>query len=84
MLAKKQVWLIKFCLVVIMLAAIVILPQSVSSFWRGMLFITYFFLLTILNYYAEHNTGFLKKRRDNLLFELVLNGVLFLVLCYVT
>lgn len=82
MFAKKEIWYIKLCLTLLMLAVIILKPAFVYSFWRGMLIVGSYLLLSILNYYAEENRGCFKERRDNLLFDLIMAFILFLVLCY--
>ncbi|MGG5315517.1 hypothetical protein [Enterococcus sp. AZ072] len=78
MLDKKRVRFFKGFLFLLMVLAIFILPQTTSIFVNGMLFVVYMLLLAILNYHAEENFGIFKKRRDNLIFELLLVFLLLL------
>ena len=84
MLSKKQVTIIKSCLVLVALSIIFLFPTVVPDVVRKFIVVGFVFLLTILNYYAEENSGLFKRRRDNLLFELLLVFLLFLTTWYVS
>lgn len=83
MLTKTQGISIKLGIFFLYVVLIFTVANRWSIFVTNLLLVVVFLLFSLINYRMEENPGIFKKRRDNLLFELLLVFLLFLATLYV-
>ncbi|MBO1304991.1 hypothetical protein JZO70_02375 [Enterococcus sp. 669A] len=83
MLTKTQGIDIKLGIFFLWLVLIFTVANRWTPFAKNLLVVVVFLLFSFINFLMEENRGIFKKRRNNLLFELLLVFLLFLVTLYV-